>query len=62
MSKSVQSCQEIVKKESCQKIVKICEKENIGNNLKSSVSKTATISTPQKNVILSLLRWNKRIF
>jgi hypothetical protein len=31
MSKSFQSCQEIVKKDNCQKIVKNYEKENIGN-------------------------------
>jgi hypothetical protein len=50
MSKSFRSSQEIVKKESCQNIVKNYEKENIGNKLKSSVSKTATISTSPKKV------------
>jgi flagellar motility protein MotE (MotC chaperone) len=41
MSKSFQSCQEIVNKESCQKILKNYEKENIGNeSLDSEESET----------------------
>jgi hypothetical protein len=47
MSKSFQRCQEIVKKESCQKSEK---RKYWQHQPKSSVSKTATISTPQKNV------------
>jgi hypothetical protein len=39
MSKSFLSCQEIVNKESCQKIIKSYEKENIGNSQKDHVAK-----------------------
>jgi hypothetical protein len=50
MSKSFQSCQEIVKKRSCQKIVKNYETDNIGN-----IGKKAQLAKlPQKNVTFCL--------